>query len=760
MRHGLDKKERNQREKRDSAKTTWIIGGVVLGVAALGGLAAVLLLSGEAKADDAQPDKKPADNKPADDKPADNKPVDEPADDNWGVTPPELRAEFERAEEASGIPNLGRFMAVWAWGAFRAKKPFVSTEEAAAISAANPWWCRDCHNQNAEERKKSKDALDRVTKPKSEGGAYDPPWPMPDDAAGWSDGSAALFDVLLGAQVHAGIHEGFTPLVKQPASVVFRIDVQLYLGGWIVYRIVHRDDLKVLVAGDSAATWSNIRACTATPEGFKEMLAGKQTPLAKAAAEAKANCLGRAAELGINLAKVPPPLPGWSWPGAKVYWERLGVLSKPEVQKQKQADVQEVGGFSVRRIAATKPGSPVVWMLHGLGGDVDQLLPQASELSLEGVDAEMILLSRGSSWIKNPDGSPDQVALQLSQVAGDLVAMRTTLNGQALRPWLVFGYSQGGAVAYQIAAKNLPATVVVAAARLPKPPALPMKPATRIVAIQGGDDKTVPPAEAEATAEIFAKAGFPVVWDLHPKVGHSLATLGAPIVEVLANEVEKIAKPAIDPFPAGTKSVQLPAGLFARVIEPPGLPAGAPLVVVLHGETTNEAQLLGLRQAVLASEVRMAFLRSPRGDARWMPAGGDAKAFADALAAAAVTVTTGINQLRAQYFTQQVVIAGYSEGAAVALQLAAQGNGTAALSIAGFLPQTLGPKGPVPTWVSMVFGGSDPTITPALSKQTAALFVGKASQVTQQEVAAATHDLATLITPAVAALDEILQEVT
>lgn len=761
--------KRRGKDKRDSATTSLLIGGAVLVVG--GGLvAAVLLGSDDAKAAD-KPADKPAEKPPADDPPvkdppadppADDPPADPPADDPpagldplWGATPLELRYEFERAEQAAGIPGLGRFMAVWGWGAFRAKKAPVTPLEALAISKANPSWCLKCQNSDPKEQQKSREALERVTKPKSEGGAYDKPWPMPDDFDGWSDGSTGLFDVLRGAQAHAGIHNGnFAPLVKQPATVLFRTDVQLYVGGWIVYRIVVREDLKVIKA-TPADTWSNVRACTASPVGYQELTAGKKTAGAAIAAQAKANFLMRAAELGIDLTLMPQPLP-WTWPGAKEYWSRLGVLTQQANKPQQQAmqgPLQKAGDFSYRRVPAVKPGSPVVWMLHGLGGDVDQLLPLASGAP----DAEFVFVSRGPSWIPNEKGSADQVAQQLGQAAQALLAQRSAINGQALRPWIVLGYSQGGAVAYMLAANNASSVVVVGAARLPKPPSLPLKPTTRIVAVQGGQDKTVPPADAETTADVFAAGGFKVVWELEPTAGHSLATLGAPLAEILASEINKLPV-APDPFPPKTAAVILPGGLLARVLDGAGLAAGAPLVVVLHGENNNEAQLLSLREAELASDARLVFVRSARGDGRWAP-GADTEEFVAALQAAISLVAGGLADLRARFSPQRVVVVGYSEGAAVALGLAAQGLVDASLSIAGYLPPALAPVGQVPSWVYVLSGGQDKVITPAFAQQTAQLFQGKASQVTQQPIAAATHELGTLIAPTRTALDEILVEV-
>lgn len=760
------KSRARRKEKTDSTTTALWIGGAALALAGLGGLA--WAFSGDEATADTKKDPPAKDDEPQEDQPAKDpdKPAPDqpPADDgeNWGVTPPGLCEEFERAEAAAGIPDLGRFLAVWAWGAFRANKPPVTPAEAAQISAQNPTWCSDCRNDDPSEVSKGKKALDRVTLPKAKGGAYDPPWAMPTDYEGWAKaGSIGLFDILFGAHVHDGIHNGkFTPLVKQPATVAYRTDVQLYVAGYMVYRIVYREDLPVITKGNPAETWSNVRACTATPEGFLELRAGKKTALATWAAEAKQNCLIRAAELGIDLGKLKQPMP-WTWPGASEYWKRLDVLSdkQQQVQKPDLNGLQTAGAFSYRRIPAQLPGSPIVWMLHGLTGGVDQLASQASAISLLGKpDAEFILLTRGSSWIEHPDGSPDVVALELAQVAQQLLAQRTAINGQALRPWMVVGYSQGGGVAYQLAALNAPATVLVAAARLPKPPAMAANPTTRIVAIQGGADKTVTPAEGETAAEYFSDAGYKVIWDQYADAGHSLATLGEPLGEVLVSEIERFPA-AVDVFPKNSTALQLAGGMLGRIVTLGTLPPNAPLVVCLHGESTNEAQLLSLTKADFAETARWAFLRSPRGDARWAPNKADAATFAAALQSAASSIVAATAQLRAQYAAKKVIFVGYSEGAAVALTLAAQGQGDAALAIAAYLPPSLAPAGPVPGWVSIVFGQADPIIKPNLSQQTADLFKNKAQHLTVQGVATGTHELGSLVDPSRTALTELLLEV-
>ena len=278
------------------------------------GFALFLLFSGTAKADG------------GDDLPIDtpDQPPVPPSPENWGSTPVALIPEFERAEQASGIPGLGRFLAVRAWSAFRAMQPLVSPEEAAVIAAANPELCRLCHNTSASERIASRRAFESVTLPKGEAGQYgtgryDPPWPTGPYGDAWADfGSAGLLDFLAGSNAHAGIHDSkFAPLISYGPEVLFRIDVQLYLGGVFTARVLKSPLYKVLKPGDSAQTWTNIQRVFASPDQFIKNTAYSQ--------EVGQRFQGRAQELGIDLSQLAYPWP-IKWPGAASYFAKPQVL--------------------------------------------------------------------------------------------------------------------------------------------------------------------------------------------------------------------------------------------------------------------------------------------------------------------------------------------------------------------------------------------------------------------------------------------------
>jgi hypothetical protein len=278
-----------------------------------------LLFSGSASAKPSQP---PIPDLPIDD-PDEPVPDPVPSPDNWGSTPPGLILEFEKAEQASGIPGIGRMFAIWAWGAFRAQQPFVSPQEAAAIAAANPNLCQNCHNTSNAEKVASRRALENVVLPLGQlgqygTGKYKNPWPMPADFNAWADfGSAGLLDILAGSHAHSGIHQGkFTPLISYSPDILFRRDVQLYIGGYMVQRII-AGPYKILTPGDPAETWTKIRRVTASPSAFQSNT--------QYSIDVGVRFRNRAVELGIDLNKLAYPFPT-KWPGAKSYFEKLGVL--------------------------------------------------------------------------------------------------------------------------------------------------------------------------------------------------------------------------------------------------------------------------------------------------------------------------------------------------------------------------------------------------------------------------------------------------
>lgn len=246
-----------------------------------------------------------------------------PADYDWGLTPPHLIPEFRRAEKAAGLPGLGPFLAVKAWQAARAGQPILTRPQAAAWALAHPELGRDYINSDATEIEKSFRAMERVTLPLGVAGPYggvgvsEKPWPPPAFYKAWGEiGSAGFFDLLAGANVYAGIHDGkFLPLLGFPASALTRLDIQLYCATYYVYRCLRARPLFARADGDPVKLWAGLGQCWDSPVGYAE----NSNPGAYTA------FIARADEIGIDLASLPCPTSLANWPGASAVFTALGI---------------------------------------------------------------------------------------------------------------------------------------------------------------------------------------------------------------------------------------------------------------------------------------------------------------------------------------------------------------------------------------------------------------------------------------------------
>lgn len=266
-------------------------GIIIVGVA----LAALLLAGGVAAAKSLPPPENPD---------LDPEPLPEPEPqeeiqikppplddgDNWGVTPDGLRPVFLAAEEASGLPGLSRFLAIWAWGAFRAMQEPVDLGAALVLALENPFLAREFHNEDPDEVSMSQKGYDNVLK------KY-PNITKPKFGEQWRNyGSAGLFDLLAGTQVWNLTYGGYTPPAYNllPAQVLHDIPKSTYLATIIVRRIF-KGDYKVLT-DNPTDTWTNVRRVTANPSAFLQ-----DSSYSKQVGE---RFQMRAQEIGIDLSKV------------------------------------------------------------------------------------------------------------------------------------------------------------------------------------------------------------------------------------------------------------------------------------------------------------------------------------------------------------------------------------------------------------------------------------------------------------------------
>lgn len=505
------------------------------------------------KPPDPQPDPPKPDIKPPQPEPKPGEPLPFDLTNNWGGLPMDVRADLARIELAARIPGLGRALAVKAWQAFRAGKALVAPSEAKAIAEANPNLARTFLNKG--DAAASLALLEKNTKPKSEGGAG---WPKPKDFSGWAAGSYGLFDILGASAAHAGIHQGFTPLVDEPsaAAAMATWRVQGFVAAYIVWRFLFSDIYSVLVPGvnapngNSLETWANIFSAWAGPANYV-----KQNAESKAARQ---RYIDRAGEIGIDLSKVAYPWPpGTSYKPevwqAKGVWQRLGdYMSRPVVDTQgggvqpepPPVDIKEPkpgeqlgaaidlgnGLKAYQRGASIDGPAPLIVVMHGRGGDETALL--AAMPDLPGV---RVFFLRGQ--LPGKDGGrvfyearltdPDNVVAPLLVKGGDQVAqgLRQLQKQYPTTQVGAVGFSQGAAVALYLATLGAVDWVYSHAGALPASLRPRHPQAVRVVQWHGEDDLVVPIDMDIATADAFADARYPLpIFVEGPKSGHRVFT--------------------------------------------------------------------------------------------------------------------------------------------------------------------------------------------------------------------------------------------
>ena len=126
----------------------------------------------------------------------------------------------------------------------------------------------------------------------------------------------------------------------------------------------------------------------------------------------------------------------------------------------------------------------------------------------------------------------------------------TIASQRAVTRTLVLGYSQGGHVAWLLAASGrfdvvLPVSGALAPGYQPPPP----MGATTIHALHGEDDRTLPATAGAATFRAFSAAGYKGDFS-RVQAGHALTTLGKHIAPLLTD--------TLSPQSARTPAVTIP----------------------------------------------------------------------------------------------------------------------------------------------------------------------------------------------------------
>ncbi len=179
---------------------------------------------------------------------------------------------------------------------------------------------------------------------------------------------------------------------------------------------------------------------------------------------------------------------------------------------------------------------PLVILLHGIGGDEQQLVPH-TDLK---VPARLVYVrgpvangTAGQSYFKARFTAAGFMA-EVEAMATQIVRVTDTIASQrAVTRTIVLGYSQGGHVAWLLAATGrfdvvLPVSGALAPGYQPPPPTG----ITTIHAMHGDDDHTLPATAGAATFRAFSTAGYKGDFS-RVKAGHSLVTLGKHIAPLL-----------------------------------------------------------------------------------------------------------------------------------------------------------------------------------------------------------------------------------
>ena len=184
-------------------------------------------------------------------------------------------------------------------------------------------------------------------------------------------------------------------------------------------------------------------------------------------------------------------------------------------------------GFIHRFIPATQPGLPPLLLLHGTGGDENDLLPLGEQLS-----PGAALLSPRGKVLENgmprffrrlAEGVFDLADLKARtlELADFIAAARTAY---ALAKPVAVGFSNGANIAASLllTRPGLLAGAVLLRAMLPfepqAPPDLAGKP---VLLLSGSNDQMIPAASSERLIEVLQAAGADLVYKALP-TGHNL----------------------------------------------------------------------------------------------------------------------------------------------------------------------------------------------------------------------------------------------
>ena len=184
-------------------------------------------------------------------------------------------------------------------------------------------------------------------------------------------------------------------------------------------------------------------------------------------------------------------------------------------------------GFIHRFIPATTPGQPVLLLLHGTGGDENDLLPLAERIA----PGAAILSPRGKVlehgmprfFRRSAEGQWD--VDDLKQRTVELAEFLKRARGAyGVGKLVAIGYSNGANMAWSLllAQPDALAGAILMRAMLPfDPRPLPDLSGIPLLMITGRHDELIPPQQAGLLAALFGEAGADATFEML-EAGHGL----------------------------------------------------------------------------------------------------------------------------------------------------------------------------------------------------------------------------------------------
>lgn len=200
-------------------------------------------------------------------------------------------------------------------------------------------------------------------------------------------------------------------------------------------------------------------------------------------------------------------------------------------------------GVVVREEPGRRPG-PLVVALHGANDNEAQLVPY-----LASVDAHKIYVrgflpaGKGFQWLKSRiRKTPEPEFLRELEATGARLALLVrSMQAQRGAPSVVVaGFSQGGHLAWYLAARGVVDGAAIASGALP--PSFAVSRPSRTVLLRyvsGVEDKTVPWETVRETSRRFKDSGYDVQ-GRQLKAGHSLAGMGYNFSQLLDEVVVRL----------------------------------------------------------------------------------------------------------------------------------------------------------------------------------------------------------------------------